>query len=210
MIRINLLPQEERVVRRRVALPRVGAVVPWLVLGLFIAAIVALTAVERARISGLKRDIARAEEEARRLKPQIDKVNELTRKREELNTRLQVIQDLDKGRFHSVRLMDEMAQDLPQYLWLTAVRDQGGSRLSLDGVTFSNLVVADLMMRLDRSPMFQNVDLVITEKGAIEGRQVTKFTVTADITPGSTAVQTTVGGGPVAQVIPDPEDGDGH
>lgn len=208
MIRINLLPREERVERRRVALPRVGAVAPWLALGLFIAAIVAVTAMERARIAGLKRDIARAEEEARLLKPQIDKVNELTRKREELNTRLQVIQDLDKGRFHSVRLMDELAQDLPQYLWVTSFRDQAGSRVSMDGVTFSNLVVADLMMRLDRSPLFQNVDLVVTEKGSIESRQVTKFTVTAEITPGATLKPPA--GGALALSIPDPEDGDGH
>ncbi len=208
MIRINLLPREERVERKRLALPRVGAVAPWLLLGLFFGAIVVLTAMERTRISGLKRDIARAEEEARLLKPQIDKVNALTQKREELNTRLQVIQDLDKGRFHSVRIMDELAQDLPQYLWVTSLRDQGGAKVSLDGVTFSNLVVADLMMRLERSPLFQNVDLVVTEKGSIETRQVTKFTVTADITPGSTVVAPTSGA--VALSISDPEDGDGH
>ena len=209
MIRINLLPQEERIQRRSVAMPRVGAVVPFLALAFFVGAIVVITALERARISGLKRDIARAEEEARRLKPQIEKVNELTRRREELNMRIQIIQDLDKGRFHSVRVMDEVAQTLPQYLWLTSVRDQGGTKLTLDGVTFSNLVVADLMMRLDKSPLFQNIDLVVTEKGAIDSRQVTKFTVTAEITPGA-ATATPPGGGPVALSLKDPEAVDGY
>lgn len=210
MIRINLLPQEERAQRRKMALPRVSAIVPFLALALFFGAIVAITAMERSRIAGLKRDIARAEEEARVLKPQIEKVNELTRRREELNTRLQVIQDLDRGRFHSVRLMDEMAQNMPEYLWITNFRDQGGTRLQVDGVTFSNLVVADLMMRLDATEMFQNIDLIITEKGTIDSRQVTKFSVTADIVPGSTtAPEASVGTAPVAYSIPEMEVGDG-
>jgi type IV pilus assembly protein PilN len=211
MIRINLLPQEERIQKKAVALPRVGAVVPFVVLALFIGGILALTAMERARISGLKRDIARAEEEARRLKPQIDKINELTKKREELNTRLQIIQDLDKGRFHSVRVMDEVAQDIPQYLWLAGIRDQGAT-VNLDGVTFSNLVVADLMMRVEDSDIFEKVDLVITERGMIEERQVIKFTITAQVTPGATSGASSTLEGPMAalSVLEEEEDEDGR
>jgi type IV pilus assembly protein PilN len=215
MIQINLLPQEERVQKKRVALPKIGAVVPFLMLAVFFAAIVAITAIERSRIAGLKRDIARAEEEARRLKPQIDKINELTRKREELNTRLQIIQDLDKGRFHSVRLMDELAQNVPPFLWVTSFKDQAGGRVTIDGVTFSNLVVADLMMRLEKTSVFQNTDLVVTEKGTIETRQVTKFSVTAEIVPGSTTTSEATAGDPMAWSVTDetttdePEDGDG-
>lgn len=204
MIRINLLPQEERAQRRKLVLPGMTTVFPLVATLLFVGAIVAVTAMERARISGLKRDIARAEEEARRLKPQIDKVNQLTQRREELNTRLQVIQDLDRGRFQSVRLMDEVARDLPGYLWLTTLKDQSGQKMTLEGVTFSNLVVADLMMRLDRSDLFQNIDLVVTQKGAIQSRPVTKFTVTAEIVPGAGTVPPA--GGAVASLLELEED----
>lgn len=202
MIRINLLPQEERVQRKKsLALPAVGMVVPFVGVGLFVALLAGVTLMEQKKISGLKGDIARAEDEARRLKPQIDRVNELTKRREELNTRLQIISDLDKGRFHSVRLVDEVAQQLPQYLWMNSVRDQGGSRVQIEGVTFSNLVVADLMNRLEGSDLFEKVDLVVTEKGAIDGRDVTKFTVTADITPGSTTKLPVPPAGPLAQSL---------
>jgi hypothetical protein len=44
--------------------------------------------------------------------------------------------------------------------------------VQIEGVTFSNLVVADLMSRLESSDLFEKVDLVVTEKGAIEGRDV--------------------------------------
>lgn len=204
MIRINLLPQEERAQKRKLALPGMMTIAPIAAGVLFVGAIVAVTAMERAKISGLKKDIARAEEEARRLKPQIEKVNELTRRREELNTRLQLIQDLDKGRFESVRLMDEIARDLPGYLWLTAIKDQAGQKVTLEGVTFSNLVVADLMSRLDQSALFQNIDLVVTQKGSIESRPVTKFTVTAEITPGAGAAPPA--GGAVASLLDLEED----
>lgn len=206
MIRINLLPQEERVQKKKLALPGVATVAPFVAVGLFLAAVVGITVMERSKIASLKRDIARAEEEARRLKPQIDKVNELTRQREELNTRLEIIQDLDKGRFHTVRVLDGVAADIPGYLWLTSLRDQGGTKLTLEGVTFSNLVVADLMMRLDRSELFDNVDLIVTQKGSIDTRSVTKFTVTAGITPGATAKPSA---GPVASLLKTPEE-DGH
>jgi type IV pilus assembly protein PilN len=206
MIRINLLPQEERVQKRKMALPGVAAVAPLALVALFVAAVIGITVMERSRIASLNRDIARSEEEARRLKPQIDKVNELTRRREELNTRLGIIQDLDKGRFHAVRLMDEVAADIPAYLWLTALKDQGGTKVSLEGVTFSNLVVADLMMRLDRSDVFQNIDLVVTQKGLIDNREVTQFTVTADVTAGAT---TKAASAPVAALMDDEEAGDG-
>jgi type IV pilus assembly protein PilN len=206
MIRINLLPQEERVQKRRMALPGVAAVAPLALVAVFVAAVIGITVMERSKIASLNRDIARAEEEARRLKPQIDKVNELTRRREELNTRLGIIQDLDKGRFHSVRLMDEVAADIPAYLWLTALKDQGGAKVSIEGVTFSNLVVADLMMRLDRSDIFQNIDLVVTQKGLIDSREVTQFTVTADVVPGAT---TRPADAPVAALMNTEEAGDG-
>ena len=206
MIQINLLPQEERVQRRKFALPGVSSVAPFIMVGMFLVAVAGVTVMERARIASLNRDIARAEEEARRLKPQIDKVNELTRQREELNTRLTIIQDLDKGRFHSVRLMDEVAADMPSYLWLTALKDQSGTKVTMEGVTFSNLVVADLMLRLDKSEIFQNIDLVVTQKGLIDNREVTQFTVTAEVVPGST---THANAGSVAALLNDEEDGDG-
>ncbi len=202
MIRINLLPQEERAQRKKaLALPAMGMVVPVVAVGLFVALLAGVTMMQQKKISGLKGDIARAEDEARRLKPQIDRVNELTKRREELNTRLQIISDLDKGRFHSVRLMDDIAQELPQYIWMTGIKDQGGSRVQIEGVTFSNLVVADLMSRLESSDLFEKVDLVVTEKGAIEGRDVTKFSVTADITPGSTTKPLAAPAGPLAQTL---------
>jgi hypothetical protein len=93
MIRINLLPQEERAQRKKaLALPAMGMVVPVVAVGLFVALLAGVTMMQRRR-SRASRATSPGPGRTRRLKPQIDRVNELTKRREELNTRLQIISD---------------------------------------------------------------------------------------------------------------------
>ena len=63
------------------------------------------------------------------------------------------------------------------------MNQQGPGRVSLTGVTFSNLIVADFMMRMERSPMFADVDLTTTYRGEIDERNVVEFSITARVTP---------------------------
>ena len=54
-------------------------------------------------------------------------------------------------------------------------------------MTFSNLIIADLMIRLDRSPLFSNVALAIASRGIIEERDVVQFKLTMIVTPAEMA-----------------------
>lgn len=182
MIRINLLPREERQVRRSIQLPKVGAIMPVLALLLVAALFTAFSVVQAMQVSRLKSDIARAEREAERLRPQIQTINDLTQKREELTRRLNVITELDKTRLWRVRLVDELSKCVPEHLWLTSYEETGPNQVKVEGVTFSNLIVADFMSRLEASPLYGNVDLVVAEKGTIDQRNVVKFTITASMT----------------------------
>jgi type IV pilus assembly protein PilN len=182
MIRINLLPREERQVRRSIQLPKVGAIMPVLALLLVAALFTAFSVVQAMQVSRLKSDIARAEREAERLRPQIQTINELTQKREEVTRRLNVITELDKTRLWRVRLVDELSKCVPDHLWLTSYEETGPNTVKVEGVTFSNLIVADFMSRLEASPLYGNVDLVVAEKGTIDQRNVVKFTITASMT----------------------------
>lgn len=182
MIRINLLPREERQVRRSIQLPKVGAIMPVLALLLVAALFTAFSVVQAMQVSRLKSDIARAEREAERLRPQIQTINELTQKREEVTRRLNVITQLDKTRLWRVRLVDELSKCVPDHLWLTSYEETGPNTVKVEGVTFSNLIVADFMSRLEASPLYGNVDLVVAEKGTIDQRNVVKFTITASMT----------------------------
>ncbi len=184
MIRINLLPKEERVTARRISLPKAASLVPLAALVAVVGAVGATAALEHAKVGTLRQDVADLREEVRAIQPQVDRVKKLTAQREELERRLDVIRQLDEGRFLSVRVMDDMSRQMPSYLWLTNMTQQGTGKVIMTGVTFSNLIVADYMKRLDRSPMFAHVDLGEAKRGEIDGRDVVEFSVSADLTPG--------------------------
>jgi Tfp pilus assembly protein PilN len=109
-------------------------------------------------------------------------INELTKKREELTRRLDVIATLDKNRLWRVKLVDELSRCVPEHLWLNNYEETSADQVKIEGVTFSNLLVADLMSRLEASPLYGNVDLVVAERGQIDQRNVVKFTITAKMT----------------------------
>lgn len=183
MIRINLLPREERIAAARISLPNLGALAPLSILGVVLLIVGITATLERAKVRALRSDVVELREEVEAIRPQVDRVKRLTEQREELEHRLEIIRQLDHGRFLSVRLMDNMSREVPRYMWLTDLNQEGAASVSLKGITFSNLIVAEFMMRLERSPMFANVDLVRTEKGDIVGRNVMEFAITAVLTP---------------------------
>lgn len=188
MIRINLLPREGKAQRKTAMTFKVGDLVVPVVMLAAAGLVIAGTVVsQRVRIAALDKSIAEVEAQSRALAPQIERVQRLARERAELDLRLGIISRLERGRTQSVRLMDELARCIPDHLWLTGARQDGESSLSLEGVTYSNLVVSDLMSRLERSPMFAGVELGVAERGAIGDRDVVRFNVTCQVTPNATA-----------------------
>jgi type IV pilus assembly protein PilN len=194
MIRINLLPQEDRHVRRKLKLPRVSATVPYVAAALVLAMTVVATSLQEIRERRLRNEIEATREEVRKLQPAIDKIDRLTEEREALNRRLAVIRELDRERFVRVRMLDDLSREVPKHMWLTSLAEADSAHLSISGVTFSNLIVADLMTRLDRQPLFEGVDLLSTEKGLIDERDVVKFQITSRMHPGAVSED----GGPAA------------
>ncbi len=182
MISVNLLPKEERSEERQiVAAPRKKFLLP---LAAIVAVVVPLTALylmQMARIQSLKSDILVAEQESQRLKPQIEKINQLMRKREDLNLRLNLVRDLNQARTMPVQLLDELSMQVPNHLWMTKVTQNGPGAMTLEGVTFSNLVVADLMSRLERTDLYTDVDLTVAERKTLSGERVIAFGLTTRV-----------------------------
>lgn len=184
MIRINLLPREGKAQRKPAISLKVGDLVLPVVVLAAAGLVIAGTAVsQRMRIATLQKEIADVEAQSRALAPQIERVQRLAQERAELDLRLGIINRLEQGRTQSVRLMDELARCVPDHLWLTSATQDAGGTLALEGVTFSNLVVSDYMSRLERSPMFAQVELGVAERGTVGDRDVVKFRVTCKVTP---------------------------
>ena len=191
MIRVNLLPREEKAKRKSASAPidlKIGdMVLPAIVLGAAALVITGSTMSQRARQAGLEKSIQQVDAESRALAPQIARVNQLAQERAELDLRMGIISKLEKGRTQSVRLMDELARCVPDHLWLTGVSQDAGNHLQLEGVTYSNLVVSDFMSRIERSPMFSNVELAVAERGNVTDKSVVKFQVSCTVNPDKSA-----------------------
>jgi type IV pilus assembly protein PilN len=184
MIRINLLPREEKAQRKAAIQFNAGElVIPVAVLVASILVITGTALSQHSRATSLEHSIADVDAQSRALAPQIERVNRLAQERAELDLRLGIINKLEKGRTQSVRVMDELARCVPDHLWMTMAQQDAGTQLNLEGVTYSNLVVSDFMSRLERSPMFANVELGVAETGQIIDRDVVKFRITCQVTP---------------------------
>ena len=186
MIRVNLLPREEKSQRRAAASVdfKVGEVVlPVVILAAAALVITGASVSQRTRMANLDRSIQQVETESRALAPQIARVNQLAQERAELDLRMGIITKLEKGRTQSVRLMDELARCVPDHLWLSGVSQDGSNHLQLEGVTYSNLVVSDFMSRIERSNLFSNVELSFAERGQVTDKNVVKFQMSCTVSP---------------------------
>lgn len=184
MIRINLLPAEEKSTRRSIQIKRPsGILFPLILLFGGVSVVVATVVQQQAQVQSLLKDLKACEQEIAELAPEVALVERLGKERSELDLRLSIIDQLSHMRFHAVRLMDDLDRAVPDYLWLVKATQTGGTTMNLEGVTFSNLIVADFMTRLERSPHFANVNMSIAERGNISERDVTKFQVSMNLTP---------------------------
>jgi type IV pilus assembly protein PilN len=177
MVRINLLPPEERVDRNRAALDRLKENVHYLVVMTAILAMGIVGSAQELSIRSVQSEIADLEAESNAIRPQLVKVQKLEAEKNELARRLALISTLDRGRLLRVRMLDGLNRRMPEYMWLSSLVESGGSHLTLEGVTFSNLVIAEFMNRLESSVLFSNVDLDVAQRGTIEGEHVVQFTL---------------------------------
>jgi type IV pilus assembly protein PilM len=186
----NLLPAEERKGRKKGYLAGATVVLPILGIAFLLLVMVIATVVQENRLGILKGSLKEVRREAAIYADKIAVVEELTAKRNDIATRINLIEQLDHDRFLRIHLLDEINRALPSLTWLTSVREEGGEGITsvvLEGVTSSNLRVAELMSNLIASSYFTDVNLMVTEKGDIAHAGVTKFTLQAAIKSDSTA-----------------------
>jgi type IV pilus assembly protein PilN len=183
MIRINLLPREARVKQREFKLPQMGTI--YMVGGvvLFFAAMLFTGVMQQHRIKVLEGKIAAANEESKKLAPQLAKIKEITKEREEVDRRLGIIAELDRYRYFRVKLLNDVSFNLPANCWLTEFSEVSPNAFGIDGVAFSNYTVADMMSNLETSPTISRVDLKVAEKGKMNDREVMKFKLVANVMP---------------------------
>ncbi len=100
---------------------------------------------------------------------QIAEIEELDKKKSNLLSRKQVIEELQASRSQMVHLFDQLVRTIPEGVRLNSIK-QTGQELTLEGYAQSNARVSSYMRNLEESGWMSNPDLTIIEtKGEDRG-----------------------------------------
>jgi type IV pilus assembly protein PilN len=177
VIRVNLLPHRE-MRRRRLQQQFVMLLMGVAVFGAGIWMIVH-TSLGRSyenqigRNQYLKSEIVKLDKEIEDIK----KLKEMTAA---LLARKRVVETLQSNRSDVVHLLDELARQLPDGIYLKAIKQQG-TRVTINGYTQSQARVSTLMRNLEASPHLENASLVEIKAVAQPGSRVNEFTLNISV-----------------------------
>jgi len=178
MIKINLLPREERLRR--------APIKSGLILAAACGVIVLLVMAYgwywlNGEVGRLQSTIQQTQAELKRFEELAKQVDKYRAEKKRLEEKIKVIETLVAEQAGPVRLLDELSKALPNEVWLTSI-NRTGKRLEVGGVAFSNFNVAALMTSLSKaSDLVANVDLVVSEKMTVENVPVERFIITMDV-----------------------------
>lgn len=191
MIEINLHPSggEKKERRRRsLKLPspgRLGALRedPWraaFVAALIVVplAILSVWLLQRSRASDLQGRLEAATADSARLAELRVLSDSLNARRAAIRDRIQLVEQLDRGRFVWPHLMDELSRAVPNLAWLTAVKEMSGPpdvQVQLLGVAANPLIVTRFVHNLEASPYLTDVQIVSTQAQKIEDLTAQSF-----------------------------------
>lgn len=195
MIRINLLPGERQKAKRAPAFDASKRIT--LACSLVLVAGVggigwwywSLTQTAAA----VETEIADAQTQVARLRPIIAEVASFEARRQRLQQRVQLIEQLRKGQGVPVQLLDHVSRSLPDMLWLTAMEQQG-PEVTIEGRSTTLVGLSDFVGNLGTTEVFKKpieiMDSQVDPDSARSGGpELIKFTVKAQLAnaPGGAA-----------------------
>ena len=176
MLQINLLPVREA---RRKEDSRQLSMQAALVLLLVCAAIGFTHSIISEDIADSKNRIAQMQRDIDQYKPQLEQVAAFRAQKKKLETKIGVIDELDRARSGPVRVLSELASRTPDRLWLTSLSTEGGT-IVMSGKSLDNDLVALFLRSLGESEYFTEVDLDRTEMmGESGGLRLMSFRIRA-------------------------------
>lgn len=173
MIRINLLPhrEEKRKARRQQFFALLGlvTVLASLIVLLIYSIIGGYIAAQEARNDFLKKEIAV-------LDKQIDQIKKLKEQSDALMERKRIIESLQRDRAEAVRLLSEIAKQMPEGVYVRSLK-QEGQKISLNGFAQSSARVSTLMRNIEASPWLEKPVLLEIKATAVDKRRLNEFSL---------------------------------
>jgi type IV pilus assembly protein PilN len=148
MIRINLLPfraaRKRENVKRQIWIYGVTVCCALVIIGGFFYKFSKDLSDLQDKESSLKKELAGYQKE-------LNEIKNLEKMIKQINDKLDVIKELEKGKTGPVLLLSDIADAVPKdKLWLTSLSEKGG-KLSLSGTAMDNETVSVFMKNLERT-----------------------------------------------------------
>jgi type IV pilus assembly protein PilN len=180
MIRINLLPfrteRKKENVRRQVSLFLLSLVLVLLVLFYYNFSL-------NSKIGKLNKRIETANNELKKYNEINKEIARIKKNLEVLQKKMAVIAQLESDRYAPVILMDTMTQVLvAKRMWLTSL-SVSDTNVNIEGIALDEKTVADFMVRLQNSGLFNNVVLKSVKRQEVEKSNLKSFQVVCSKVP---------------------------
>jgi Tfp pilus assembly protein PilN len=161
-------------------------------------------------LATLQKQLAISKAETTKYSSEIAKIDEISRKKEQILARMTAIQKLDKNREYWVSLLEDLAPRVPEYVWLTGIKQaqssaptpnatpapktptnsgqppnqpvQGGAnKSSIEGYSFSLNALATFLVRLKKSDYFDNIEINSIKLQQIEKTEAYNFKLNCNL-----------------------------
>ena len=156
MIRVNLLPHREEKRKRRRQQFLVLAVLSGIT-GAVVAG--AVWFVLDREVAQQQQNVAYMKAEIAKLDKQIEEIRKIREETASLLAKKQVVESLQSNRSEPVQLLDQLLRQLPEGVYLKAVK-QTGPKVNIMGYAQASARVSTLMRNLGASPYLENPELV--------------------------------------------------
>ena len=170
MIKINLLPLEERKQVEGLGQFIFGLFIILLVIGALIAVVI----MQNKKISSIRAETAQVNKRIKELDLIRIKVEKFKVQNKRLEQRIKVIARLEKNRVGPLYVMDALSSKIPERAWINGFSTRGATA-SIKGVASSEFVIAEFMRSLKSSPHFKWVNLSKIRNQRVSGKQFKSF-----------------------------------
>ena len=211
LIEMNLLPGGKRGAarpkgRRKPSVPKVPGLREMVRGDVWVVGVVLLTIVaivhlvfvfftQGVKLSQLEGRLEQERQDSVRYAEAIAAADSLAARRDTLVAKARIIRTIDTDRFVWAHLLDNVANALPEFTWLTGLEQTSGAgsevEFRIDGMTGLTAALTRFMRDLEASPFIRDVRLVSQEQSQQGQRLVNNFVLMARYQiPDSTAIVT--------------------
>lgn len=180
MIKINLLPIKEiklKLRRRREVYLLASSLLLLLVL------LIGVTLALGAKMARMEAEVKTLDQRRASYAAIQKEINEIKQKKEQLEARINAVNQLRADSQLTVRLLDEIGNLTPSArMWLNSLRITA-NRMTLAGIGLDNPTIAQYMQALEGSAYFASADLASSSQADIGGQKLKSFSLTSRISP---------------------------